>query len=220
MDIREAILTQPMRRSQIGIIAICILLTMIDGYDNLVMAFVAPHLAKAWQLSSVEVGYLLSAGVFGAALGAVFISPLVDRIGRRRHIVLCLAMISVGMVLSALATSVPQLIAFRAFAGLFIGAIVSSLNIIASEYSSDRRRGTVMGIYGIGLPLGAALGGLITSPLIALYGWRAPFMLGAALTIVMLFVALFWLPESIEYLVEKRPSGALAMYNKIPDRLT
>src|ERR1700712_5758905 len=118
MDLREAILTQPMRRSQIGIIVICILLTMIDGYDILVMAFVAPHLAKAWSLSSVEVGYLLSAGVFGAALGAVFISPLADRIGRRRHIIVCLVMITLGMVLSAFATSVPQLVAFRSFAGL------------------------------------------------------------------------------------------------------
>jgi benzoate transport len=219
MDLRQAIFTQPMRRSQIGIIITCILLTMIDGYDILVMAFVAPHLAKAWSLSSVEVGYLLSAGVFGAALGAVFISPLADRIGRRRHIIVCLAMITVGMVLSAFATSVPQLVAFRSFAGLFIGAVVSSLNIMASEYSSDRRRGTVMGIYGIGLPLGAAIGGAVTSPLIAAYGWRAPFILGAALTLVMLVVMLLALPESIEYLIEKRPKGAIEQYNRIADRL-
>ena len=41
------------------------------------------------------------------------------------------------------------------------------------------------------------------------YGWRAPFAFGAVLTAAMFFVVLFSLPESIEYLVEKRPSGAL-----------
>src|ERR1700674_3037974 len=120
MDIREAILTQLMRRPQISIIVICILLTMIDGYEVVVMAFVAPHLAKAWGLGPVEVGYLLSAGIFGMALGAAFISPLADKFGRRRHIIVCLALITLGMGLSALAANLLQMVAFRAFAGLFI----------------------------------------------------------------------------------------------------
>ena len=219
MDLRAAILSQPMRRPQFGIIAICVLLTMIDGYDILVMAFVAPHLARAWTLGPIEIGYLLSAGVFGAAIGAELISPLADRIGRRNHILACLALITVGMGLSAGATSVPQLVGFRAFAGLFIGAIVASLNIMASEYSSDRKRGTVMGVYGIGLPLGAAIGGAVTSPLIAACGWRAPFVFGAVLTVVMLVVVWFALPESIEYLIERRPKGAIEQYNRIAARL-
>ena len=71
----------------------------IDGYEVLVMAFVAPHVARAWSLGPVEVGYLLSAGIFGMAIGATFLSPLADRIGRRRHIVLCLSLIVIGMVL-------------------------------------------------------------------------------------------------------------------------
>lgn len=219
MDIREAILTQPMRRTQIGIILICILLTMIDGYEVLVMAFVAPHLAKAWGLGPVEVGYLLSAGIFGMALGAAFISPLADKFGRRRHIIVCLALITVGMGLSAIAHNVFEMVAFRAFAGLFIGAIVSSLNIVVSEYSSDKRRGTVMGIYGIGLPAGVAMGGAITGMLIAMFDWRAPFIFGAVITAIMLGIVIIALPESIEYLIEKRPKGALEQYNKIADRL-
>ena len=219
MDLRTTIQTQPMRAPQILVVLICIILTMIDGYEILVMAFVAPHLAKAWQLSQVDIGYLLSAGVFGTALGAVFVSPLADRIGRRLHIQLCLVFITIGMLASATATSVPLLVAYRAFAGLFIGAIVSSLNIMVSEYSSDKRRGTVMGIYGIGLPLGAALGGAVTGPLIMEWGWRAPFVFGAILSLAMIVVVWLWLPESITYLVEKRPAKALDAYNRIGARL-
>ena len=219
MELREALHTQPMRRLQITIIALCILLTMIDGYEVLVMALVAPHLAKAWTLGPVQVGYLLSAGVFGMAVGAALVSPLADVIGRRRHIIVCLALIALGMGLSSIATSVAQLLAARAFAGLFIGAIISSLNIVASEYSSDRRRGTVMGIYGIGLPLGSALGGAVTSPLIQQYGWRAPFVFGALLTLVALVLVVVALPESIDYLIEKRPRRALEQYNRIAAKL-
>ena len=112
MDLREAILTQPMRPFQLRMIALCIVLCMIDGYEVLVMAFVAPHVARAWALGPVEVGYLLSAGIFGMALGATFISPLADRIGRRRHIIACLSLIVVGMGLSAIATDLWQLVGF------------------------------------------------------------------------------------------------------------
>jgi MFS family permease len=114
---------------------------------------------------------------------------------------------------------VPQMLAFRAFAGPFIGAIVSSLNITVSEYSSDKRRGTVMGIYGIGLPAGVAMGGAITGALISKFDWHAPFVFGAVITAVMLIVVIFALPESIEYLIETRPKGALDQYNKIADKL-
>jgi len=219
MDLREAILTQPMRKAQIGIVLTCILLTMVDGYEVIVMPFVVPHLARAWALGAVQVGYLLSASVFGMALGAAFISPLADKIGRRRHIMVCLAVITLGMLLSAYANNLPQLIAFRAFAGLFIGAIISSLNILVSEYSSDRRRGTVMGIYGVGLPLGSAMAGAVIGPLILAFDWRAPFFFGAVLTVIMLGLVMFAVPESIEYLIEKRPKGALDRYNRIADRL-
>ncbi len=219
MNVREAIQTQPMRPYQLRIVALCILITMIDGYEVLVMAFVAPHLAKAWALSPIEIGYLLSAGIFGMAVGATLFSPLADKLGRRRHIIICLALITLGMALSAIAQNVLQLVAFRAFAGVFIGAIISSMNIIVSEYSSNKRRGTVMGVYGIGLNAGVALGGALTTTLIASFSWRAPFVFGALITASMMVLAIFALPESIEYLIEKRPKKALEKYNAIAEKL-
>lgn len=219
MDVSVAIRTQPMRALQWRAVAICLLLTMIDGFEILVMAFVAPHLAKAWGLSQVEVGYLLSAGVFGMAVGAAVLSPLADRIGRRKHVIFCLVFITLGMILSSMAETVPQMIAFRAAAGLFIGALVASLNITVAEYSSERRRGAVMGVYGIGFPLGAAMGGAVSSVLIAQWGWRAPFVFGGIISAMMLVVVIAALPESISYLVEKRPKGALEAYNRIARRL-
>lgn len=219
MDIREAVRTQPMRASQILIVAICILITMIDGYEIIVMPFVIPTLAKAWSLSPVEVGYLLSASVLGMALGAILVSPLADRIGRRTQILVCLGFITTGMLLSATSGTLVELIAYRTFAGLFIGGVIASINVLVSEFSSDKRRGVVMGLYGIGLPLGSALAGLIVTPLLASYGWRAPFIFGGLLTLLMLVLVFFTLPESVEYLIDKRPRRALEKYNAIAARL-
>ncbi|MBY4212545.1 MFS transporter [Rhodococcus fascians] len=219
MDVREAIRTTPMRRYQLRTIAICLVLSMVDGFEILIMAFVAPHLGKDWGLSSVEIGWLLSAGIIGTALGAIFISPLADRIGRRTLAIWCLGAIVIGMGLSAAAMNVPQMIAFRTFAGIGIGGLVANLNVLVAEYSSDKRRGSALGIYAMGYPLGGALGGAISGILIAEFGWRSAFLFGTVLTAVLLAVVIRALPESIEFLVEKRPKDALAKYNTVASKL-
>ena len=96
---------------------------------------------------------------------------------------------------------------------------MASLNVTVAEYSSDRRRGTIMGIYGIGFPLGGYLGGFVSVFLIGTYGWRAPLWFSAGLTFILFLVALTVLPESINFLVEKRPANALKTYNKIGAKL-
>ena len=113
MNLREAIASQPMRAFQKRIIGICIALAFVDGFEVLVAAFTSTAVAKAFALpNAADIGYFLSAGTFGMGLGAIVISPLADKIGRRKHILMCLALICVGMAASALApTCVSPLLA-------------------------------------------------------------------------------------------------------------
>ncbi|MBB4199486.1 hypothetical protein CCR94_01475 [Rhodoblastus sphagnicola] len=219
MDLRKAIATQPMRRFQILAVLTCLIIAMVDGYDIVVMAFVAPYVAKVWSIGPVEIGTLLSGGVLGSAAGALLISPLADRIGRRAHVILCLALLVAGLAASTCAQTFNQLLIARVFSGVWMGAIVSSLNVVASEFSSDRRRGVAMGLYGVGLPLGAALGGALTTVLIDQWGWRGPFGCATLVSLLVLALAVVELPESIEYLIEKRPRDALRAYNRIARKL-
>jgi benzoate transport len=219
VELRDAIRQGRMTGFQWTVVTICILLTVIDGYEILVAAFTLPALISEWGLSESQVGLVASIGTLGMGLGAAFLSPLADRVGRRRHILTFLVLIIVGMVLSGLAPSYELFLAFRFFAGLFLGGIVPSINALVSEYASDERRGTVMGIYGIGFPLGAATGGFLSIWLIRQWDWHGPYLFSAAVTVVLLVWAYFALPESVSYLTEKRPAGALEAYNRIGARM-
>ena len=108
---------------------------------------------------------------------------------------------------------------FRLIAGVFLGGIVASINVLVAEYGSNERRGTVMGIYGIGFPLGAAIGGFLSIWLVGHFGWQGPCLFSASATLVMLIWASRALPESVGYLVEKHPEGALDAYNAIGAKL-
>jgi benzoate transport len=214
MDLREHLRTT-MGLKQWGVAFLCFLMAMVDGYEILVMPLVAPTIAADWGLDNVTTGYLLSSTVFGMAAGALFLSPLADRIGRRQFIIWCMILAAAGNVLSALAENVPVLMGARVFAGLFIGSLVPILNTLVSEYSSDKRRSTVMGIYGTGLPMGVVLGGAVTGWLVAGWGWEGPFYFSAILSFALGVLSWVALPESVEYLVERRPANALGSYNKI-----
>lgn len=219
MDLREQIRGAPMRALQWIIVVICFLIATVEGYEIIVMAFVAPTLARAWELDSVAIGYLLSSSIFGTAIGAVFLAPVADRIGRRRFIILCGALSGIGMAVSGLATSVPTMVFARTFTGLWLGAIVPALNTLVSEYSSDRRRGTVMGIYGMGLPSGGLIGGFATGLMISQWGWQGPFFVSAVFSGMLTVATYFLIPESVEYLIDRRPRNALRDYNKVAARL-
>ncbi|MDH1334784.1 MFS transporter [Comamonas thiooxydans] len=206
---------KPMSAYQWFVIALCFLINMLDGFDVLVMAFTAASVASQWALSGVQLGYLLSAGLVGMALGSLVIAPWADRIGRRPLIMLCIAIAGVGMLASAYTQSAVQLGALRLFTGLGIGGILASSYVIAGEYASSRWRGLAISLQATAYALGATIGGLIATQLIPSLGWRSVFLYGGVATLVTLPVMFLWLPESLDFLIAKRPSNALGKMNII-----
>lgn len=219
MELTEAIRRQPMSRYQWIVVALCIMLTMVDGYEILVTSYTLPALTEHWGLETGQEGLVASFGTLGMGIGAVLIGPLADRFGRRPHILWMLVLIIISMTLVGLAPSFEWFLTFRFISGLGLGAIIPSINVLVAEYSNLKRRGAIMGLYGIGLPLGAALGGFLSVRLIDEFTWRGPFFFSAIITAILLLVALATLPESVSYLVQKRPKNALAAYNRIGARL-
>ena len=83
MNIRELIDNSPVKKLQVTVIGICCMLNILDGFDVLAIAFAAPPIADEWAITPAALGLVFSAGLVGMALGAMFMAPLTDRIGRR-----------------------------------------------------------------------------------------------------------------------------------------
>ena len=115
----------PISRLQVITITICAIINMLDGFDVLVMSFTAASISEAWGIPRPELGVLLSAGLAGMALGSLFIAPYGDKIGRRSITVICLGVISVGMIASAYSQNVTQLAVLRFITGLGIAAVLA-----------------------------------------------------------------------------------------------
>lgn len=212
-DVLNEINQNKMSRYQWFVISICICLNIIDGFDVMVMAFTAPSVSVEWSLSGAQIGLLLSAGLFGMAAGSIFLAPFADKIGRRLLILVCLVIAGLSMSACALVNSHSMLAFLRFITGIGVGGILASSNVLASEYANGRWRSLAVSLMSTGYGIGATLGGVLSLALIEHLGWRSIFLAGGIATIMMLFVSIWLLPESLDYLLAKRPKQALKQVN-------
>ncbi|MEB2623708.1 MFS transporter, partial [Pseudomonas sp. YuFO8] len=83
----------------------CALIIIFDGYDLVIYGVVLPSLMAEWGLSSLQAGALGSCALVGMMLGALFFGSLSDRIGRRKTIMMCVAIFSGVTAINGLAQS-------------------------------------------------------------------------------------------------------------------
>lgn len=219
MDLRDRIESSRMSLYQWGIIAIATFLNALDGYDVLAISFTAPAITEEFGLSGTVLGLLMSSALVGMAVGALALGPVADRIGRRPLTLLALVVNGSGLLLSATAQSAAELGVWRLVTGLGIGGILVGTNVLSAEFASRRRRGLAISIYAAGFGIGGAIGGTIMIALIDAFGWRSVYVFGGIMTVVSLALVLALLPESPQYLYQRRPKNALQRLETIATRM-
>lgn len=197
------------------IVLLCMIVNMIDGFDITAMAVVVADVGKEMQITDDKLGLVFSVSLAGMMLGAMFLASLSDVFGRRKVIIISLAVVGVSVLLTAYADNLMSLIVLRFISGLGAGAMLASQATLASEYSPDKYRALSVAIVTSGYPLGAMMTGIVAEVLVADYGWRSMFLLGGSVSLFMCFVCLFLMPESLQFLCHKKPKNALKKVNQI-----
>jgi EmrB/QacA subfamily drug resistance transporter len=184
------------RTSMIWTFAITSVALFMTTLDNLVVTTALPviHRDLHASLSGLEWtvnAYTLTFAVFlitGAALG--------DRFGRRRMLVIGLAIFTAGSAAAALAPTIEVLIAARAVQG-FGGAIVTPLTLtILSAAVPAERRGLALGAWGGISGLAVAIGPLVGGAVVQGISWQWIFWLNVPIGLALIPLARLRLQES------------------------
>ena len=198
---------RPLGRIHVVVLVLCGFVMFLDGFDTQALSFAAPVLAKEWGLAPTEVGTLLSAAIFGLMIGYLALSPLANRVGHRRVIIFTTAVFGITTLLCSLASGPVELIVLRFLTGTGLGAAIPSLVALTSEFAPRRRRSSFVLFIYCWLALGFVAAGLVSGVVIPQFGWRAMFVVGGVLPLVLVFVIVLLLPDSPRYLVA-RPASA------------
>jgi len=187
------------------------MVAMLDGIDSAAMGFIAPSLLADWKLSRVAFGPILSAAMFGFAIGAMVVGPFADRFGRRKILIGSVLAFGLFNALCALARSPTELAILRLVTGFGLGAAMPTAATLLSEWVPLRRRSFLVTVMFAGFALGSGLAGFIASILLGGYGWQGVLLFCGALPVASVPLLLWLLPESARFLtVLGRPSGEIA----------
>ncbi len=214
-DLSRIISENPMTGFQIFVAFLCFVLNMNDGIDVMVVSYTGSEIQAEWGISNTLQGYIYSAALAGMTLGCLFLAPLADRIGRRKLFIIAMTTLSASMIGSAYVESYYVLLVLRFFAGLGIGGLLPTLAAITAEFSNKFRKDLAVGFVQAGYPIGAILTGFFTAWAVPEFGWRYAFMGAGIFSLLMLILVILFMPESIDYLLLRRPKNALKKVNTI-----
>jgi AAHS family 4-hydroxybenzoate transporter-like MFS transporter len=160
-------------------------------------------------------GPVFAAANFGVLLGSLVFSMIADKIGRRPVIVWSTLFFSVMTIATAYAQNLEQLLWLRFIAGIGLGCIIPNATALVGEFSPKASRVTLMMCITVGFTAGAAIGGFVAAWLIPAFGWRAVFIFGGIVPLVIGLIMMWGLPESLQFLaVRKRRLDQLARWLK------
>jgi AAHS family 4-hydroxybenzoate transporter-like MFS transporter len=204
IDIARVIDDRRVGAFQIRVFALCAAVLVVDGFDVQAITYVAPAISRDWGAPRGAFGPTFASGLVGVALGAVMLAPLADRVGRRRVILLSCVAFGLCTLVTVLAGSLRSLMVLRVLTGLGLGAALPNAIALASEYAPKRRRAFLVMVVASGISVGSIAAGLVAARLVDPFGWRAVFLVGSALPLLLAAGLWLALPESIRFLATRR----------------
>ncbi|CAM4734238.1 hypothetical protein PO909_021751 [Leuciscus waleckii] len=187
---------------------------MADSVECFVVALVLPSAEKDMCLSHSEKGMLGLIVFLGMMFGAFFWGGLADKVGRRKCLVIVLAMNCISAFFSSFAQGYGFFLFFRLFSGFGIGGSVPIVYSYFSEFLQMDKRGEHLSWLCMFWMMGGIYASFTAWGIIPRYGWGFSmgsefqfhswrvFVLVCALPAIAAFVGLMFMPESPRFLLE------------------
>jgi len=203
VDVAEIIGSQPFNAFHARIIALCLCVQFLDGFDTQALAYAAPALREAWNLTPQGLGSVAGFGAFGTGIGSVLLSPLADVWGRKKIMIAAVTLFGLLTLCTVLVNSVEELLILRPLTGFGLGAALPLTFVIANEFAPKRIRARMIAAMACGFAIGAASGGLLQAEMRPFFGWQGIFVVGGIIPLGLAAVLAWMLPESVRFLTSR-----------------
>jgi len=169
------------------IVILVAIATVINYIDRGALGFLWPEISKDLGMSKTDYAIILNVFTFAYAFGQSLFGKIFDWIGTRLGFILSITVWSISTMLHAVAGSLTSFAVFRGFLGVSEAGNWPGATKANAEWFPIKERALAQGIFNSG----AAIGGIISAPIIAylfvyLESWRATFITVGALGLLWL----------------------------------
>ena len=180
------------------VVVLCSLIGFLDGFDTQSVGPAASAIAAELGLRISALGPVFSASQAGFLVGALSCGPLGDRFGRKRVLLVAIALFALCTLGTALVHSYEALLACRVMVGLGLGGATPNFVSLASEFSPPKLRNRVVTMMWAAVPLGGMTASFAGAAILPTLGWKALFVTGCMAPLLLLPILYVFLPESHE----------------------
>ena len=166
------------------ILAILSSLGMIVMFAETMILPAIPEIIADFQISYDDSSWILALFLVMGAVMTPIAGKLADIYGKKRILLILLAVYSLGVTMGALSTSYPILVLARAIQGLGISIFPIAFSIIRDNFAIDKLA-VAQGTFSSVLSSGAVIGLIAGANIIENFGWRATFLLIIPISITL-----------------------------------
>ena len=186
-------------------------LNLVNYIDRSVLNAVQPLVQVEFHLTKTQLGYLTSAFLIFYMVAAPFVGPLADRYSRKLIIALGGIFWSGLTLLTAFTHTYTELLIRHTLVGIGEATFVTIAPTFVADLFAEERRGRILGVFYLAIPVGFAAGYLLGGHLAPHYGWRFPFYIAAAPGFLLAVMVLF---------LKEPKRGQFDSLNETPERGT
>ncbi len=175
------------------------------GFDSAVISGAISGIRVYFEMSDWELGFSVGCVIFGAMAGNIVAGPLSDRLGRRNVLIVTAILFTISALWSAFATTYVSFVTARIIGGIGIGGAILIAPIYIAEVAPPKLRGSLVSLNQLNIVIGISVAYFSNYFLKDIEGESWRWMLGVeAIPAFVYFVALFAVPRSPRWLIQRR----------------
>ena len=179
-----------------GLLVVGIMLaTIMQILDSTIANVALPHMQTSLGASFDTVTWVLTSYILASAVAMPMTGWLSDRIGSRRLLLWCVAGFIVTSMLCGIATSLPEMVAFRVAQGVSAAFVGPLSQTVMLDINPPEQHARAMSLWGMGVMIGPILGPILGGWLTENYSWRWVFYINLPIGLVTFAILYALLPS-------------------------
>jgi DHA2 family multidrug resistance protein len=189
--------THPLPTGRRLIVTVGVMLAvLLQVLDTTIANVALPHMQASLSATQETINWVLTSYIIASAIALPMSGWLADRVGRKRLLVISVVGFTTASVLCAIATSLPEMVAFRAIQGISGAFIVPLAQATLFDINPREKHGQAMALFGGGVMIGPILGPVLGGWLTDSYNWRWVFLVNLPVGVICFFLMTAFMPKT------------------------
>jgi len=189
--------THPLPTGERLIVTVGVMMAvLLQVLDTTIANVALPHMAADLSATQDQINWVLTSYIVASAIALPISGWLADKVGRKRLLLISVVVFTVASVLCATATSLTEMVVFRALQGVGGAFIVPLAQATLFDINPREKHGQAMALFGGGVMIGPILGPVLGGWLTDNYNWRWVFLVNLPVGILCILLMLRFMPKT------------------------